>query len=207
LLELAFDAGGWVKAALEETSPPTDVREAYLRAQQRAQALVEIDKQIEALGKEPVIDPDALQAICERISAIEAELVDFAELLDRARRRNGRDCEGAQMICNFPDGPKAAAALVKERPIAEIDGRLAGIDIDELGLDVDELVLALAGLIGDEPGNQDEMGGCVYCGGTPPGEAYGYAGSDPRDHDDDCPWIRGRRLLDRIYAGTSPTPA
>lgn len=46
-----------------------------------------------------------------------------------------------------------------------------------------------------EPINQDEMGGCVWCGGTPPKHPYGYAERKLSHHSDDCPWIRARALL------------
>lgn len=47
----------------------------------------------------------------------------------------------------------------------------------------------------EEPINQDEQGGCVWCGGTG-GTTYGYAGADPADHLGDCPWVKARRLLE-----------
>ena len=56
-----------------------------------------------------------------------------------------------------------------------------------------ELLEALAP---DEAMNQDEQGGCVWCGGRP-GE-YGYAGRDPKDHEDDCPWIKARDLIEKL---------
>jgi len=40
----------------------------------------------------------------------------------------------------------------------------------------------------DEVPNQDEQGGCVFCGGTPPGEPYGYTESAD-DHESDCAWL------------------
>lgn len=46
-----------------------------------------------------------------------------------------------------------------------------------------------------EPMNQDELGGCVWCGGTPPREQYGYARRKRRDHSEDCPWVIARELL------------
>jgi hypothetical protein len=50
-------------------------------------------------------------------------------------------------------------------------------------------------LASDEPMNQDELGGCVWCGGHPPGEAYGYATADPSHHATDCPWLVARAAL------------
>lgn len=46
-----------------------------------------------------------------------------------------------------------------------------------------------------DPINNDELGGCIWCGNTPPGEAYGYIGRNPSHHDHDCPWVAARRLL------------
>ena len=48
----------------------------------------------------------------------------------------------------------------------------------------------------EEPINQDEQGGCVWCGGTPPGSRWGYATADPKDHEYGCPWIEIRKLLE-----------
>ena len=45
------------------------------------------------------------------------------------------------------------------------------------------------------PMNQDEMGGCVFCGGMPPGERYGYSGRFLSDHEKGCPWVKARRTL------------
>jgi hypothetical protein len=59
-----------------------------------------------------------------------------------------------------------------------------------------ELLNALAP---DQPMNQDEQGGCVWCGGGP--SAYGYARAIQEDHNHDCPWLRARLLLCEV----SPT--
>lgn len=53
----------------------------------------------------------------------------------------------------------------------------------------------------EEPMNQDEMGGCVWCGG-PAGSSYGYAGPDPKDHMPDCPYVAARALLAAEPTGT-----
>lgn len=45
------------------------------------------------------------------------------------------------------------------------------------------------------PMNQDEMGGCVFCGGMPPGERYGYSCRFLSDHKAGCPWVKARRAL------------
>jgi len=47
----------------------------------------------------------------------------------------------------------------------------------------------------EQPINQDEQGGCVWCGGFPPGGRYGYAGRYLSDHKQQCPWVKARRLL------------
>lgn len=55
-----------------------------------------------------------------------------------------------------------------------------------------------------EPINQDEMGGCVWCGKSPPGDNYGYAQRDLTHHDADCPWVQARLLLgDTLPKGTT----
>lgn len=54
----------------------------------------------------------------------------------------------------------------------------------------------------DEPMNQDEQGGCVWCGGKPPRKQYGYATSNPKHHSNDCPWIAARAWL----AANAPAP-
>lgn len=53
----------------------------------------------------------------------------------------------------------------------------------------------LAQLAPEQPMNQDEQGGCVWCAGTPPGEPHGYAGRDMADHEKDCPWVKARLML------------
>ena len=57
----------------------------------------------------------------------------------------------------------------------------------------DELLAALKLVAPDEPMNQDEQGGCVWCGGSKKGHMY--AGADPKDHDADCPWVIARAAL------------
>ncbi len=51
-------------------------------------------------------------------------------------------------------------------------------------------------LSGEEPMSQDEMGGCVWCGGTPPDKGhYAYATAEPDSHDPECPWLLARAAL------------
>ena len=47
----------------------------------------------------------------------------------------------------------------------------------------------------EDPINQDEQGGCVFCSGKPPGQQYGYADRYLSDHERGCPWVKARRLL------------
>ena len=54
-----------------------------------------------------------------------------------------------------------------------------------------------------DPVNDDETGGCVFCGGRPAGKPFGDASSDPSDHRPGCPWLKIRALL----SGTAPQPA
>lgn len=65
----------------------------------------------------------------------------------------------------------------------------------------DALRRALGLMVGEGPINQDEQGGCVYCGGGTGG--WGHAGPDPNDHSDDCPWLAGYLLL-RAQRGDGP---
>lgn len=52
-----------------------------------------------------------------------------------------------------------------------------------------------------EPLNQDEQGGCVFCGGAQPGIRYGDSGRFLTDHERGCPWVKARRALgDRLPA-------
>lgn len=46
-----------------------------------------------------------------------------------------------------------------------------------------------------EPMSQDEMGGCVWCAGSPPGQPYGWATNSRASHSDDCPYMEARTLL------------
>ncbi len=51
-------------------------------------------------------------------------------------------------------------------------------------------------LSGEEPTSQDEMGGCVWCGGSPPDKGhYAYATAEPDSHDPECPWLLARAAL------------
>lgn len=57
------------------------------------------------------------------------------------------------------------------------------------------LVAVLHALV-DQVLNQDELGGCVYCGGSGKEGTYGYCTEEYDCHMDDCPWVAARRLLE-----------
>lgn len=63
---------------------------------------------------------------------------------------------------------------------------------------VDDLIAALErfAVPPEEVPNQDEQGGCVYCGGHPPREWYGYA-TKVEHHEPDCEWLYARAALAR----------
>ena len=65
-------------------------------------------------------------------------------------------------------------------------------------------VALLERLAPEDPMNQDEMGGCVWCAGNG-GKKYGDAGRDPEDHAADCPWVEARAMLNA--ATEEPQPA
>ena len=57
---------------------------------------------------------------------------------------------------------------------------------------------ALDAVSGEEPINQDEQGGCVWCGGS--ARRSSYAGSDPKHHSQDCAWVIARTTLANLRA-------
>jgi hypothetical protein len=65
------------------------------------------------------------------------------------------------------------------------------------GFNITEMVTIpldlLKRLAPEDPMNQDEMGGCVWCGCGPPNEVTGYAGKSPEDHAGDCPWLEAQK--------------
>ena len=67
------------------------------------------------------------------------------------------------------------------------------------------VLAALETVAPEEPINQDEQGGCVWCGGTPPGEMYGYATSDRTHHDKDCGWVLAREAIAIMRKAAEPT--
>lgn len=60
-----------------------------------------------------------------------------------------------------------------------------------------EVINVLNGLVGHVP-NQDELGGCVYCGGSGKEGRWGYCDESYDCHQNDCEWVAGRRLLDEL---------
>lgn len=46
--------------------------------------------------------------------------------------------------------------------------------------------------------NQDELGGCVYCGGSGKEGIYGYCTGEFDCHTKDCPWVAGRKYLNKL---------
>lgn len=61
----------------------------------------------------------------------------------------------------------------------------------------EELKNLLEGLVGYAL-NQDEMGGCVWCGGSGKEGAYGYCDEAYDCHEDDCSWVAGNRYLNAL---------
>lgn len=59
---------------------------------------------------------------------------------------------------------------------------------------VEELERIILGLV-SEVINQDEQGGCIYCGGSGKEGAYGYCTDEPDCHRPDCEWLAGRQAL------------
>lgn len=59
----------------------------------------------------------------------------------------------------------------------------------------DEFIKLLEDVVGDYPMNQDEMGGCVWCGGSGKEGSYGYCDESYDCHWDDCAWVAGHKKL------------
>lgn len=64
--------------------------------------------------------------------------------------------------------------------------------------DKKELVTLLTELVGDYPMNQDELGGCVWCGGSGKEGQWGYCDESYDCHMADCPWVAGNRKLNEL---------
>ncbi len=58
-----------------------------------------------------------------------------------------------------------------------------------------ETLNLLEKLAPEKPMNQDELGGCVWCGGSGKEGQYGYCTPDPACHTAGCPWVAARALL------------
>lgn len=63
------------------------------------------------------------------------------------------------------------------------------------------LLQALTNLVSGEAINQDECGGCVYCGGSGKEGPYGYCDESYDCHQDDCEWVAGRKIVTAFGAG------
>lgn len=93
----------------------------------------------------------------------------------------------------------AAADGYTEYGVQIDDEILHASDVLEAPFDgTDHLIDVLQGLAPDAPMNQDEQGGCVWCGSHGNEGSYGYAGPSFLEHDDDCAWVAGRKLLDAL---------
>ena len=60
-----------------------------------------------------------------------------------------------------------------------------------------ELAELLTRLVG-EAKNQDELGGCIWCGCNGKSGAYGYCDETYDCHKADCPWMAAHKLLTSI---------
>lgn len=63
----------------------------------------------------------------------------------------------------------------------------------------DELVSLLENLVGCVI-NQDELGGCVWCGGSGKEGRWGYCDESYDCHQTDCAWVEGNKMLQRLRA-------
>ncbi len=107
-------------------------------------------------------------------------MTDINEAMKEAQERSRRFNEAA----NFAGASASVARLNKE--------------IARLKRQRDELLAMLERACPEDPMNQDELGGCVWCGQGPPGEQYGYAGADPNHHNPNCAWVKARALIERV---------
>jgi len=57
-----------------------------------------------------------------------------------------------------------------------------------------KMIDLLEGLVGCVQ-NQDEMGGCVWCGGSGKEGRYGYCDESYDCHEGDCAWVAGNKML------------
>jgi hypothetical protein len=100
----------------------------------------------------------------------------------------------------FYADPYAATRRAIVRVAAEI-GKATGQEeqkpVELTATSKEGLIKLLNVLAPESPINQDQLGGCVWCAGTPPGRPYGYAGTDPSHHKPDCPWVRARAIIDQ----------
>lgn len=113
------------------------------------------------------------------------------ELFDAAEQQPERGAE---------DQLNTLRSLTNRHTIEQALDRVAEVftERQERGAEDTEAVALLRELAPEEPMNQDEQGGCVWCAGTPPRQTYGYATADPKDHLPGCPWIAARAFLARL---------
>ena len=64
-------------------------------------------------------------------------------------------------------------------------------------LEKENLIRLLEGLVGSVY-NQDEMGGCVWCGGSGKEGTYGYCDESYDCHNVDCDWVAGNKYLEEL---------
>lgn len=62
----------------------------------------------------------------------------------------------------------------------------------------------LRALAPEDPINDDERGGCVWCMGVP--RRGMYSTRDIADHRPGCPWVKARRLLGDTLPDSRKTP-
>jgi hypothetical protein len=68
-------------------------------------------------------------------------------------------------------------------------------EIARLNTENAQLREALENVLGDAPFNNDEMGGCLFCGNSNRVSSSAYVGADPADHMEDCHWIVAKEAL------------
>ncbi|MFD1839101.1 hypothetical protein [Paracidovorax cattleyae] len=152
-------------------------------------------------------------------AAQEAEPADPSRILADPERREAarvdRETLAKRLIGEVVEASAIASRICRE--VAELPDRNSPPDwpqamlvtSDELHQIVRETLIAVAprpqadagavpvprklleDLAPEQPMNQDEQGGCVWCCGSAPD----YAGAEPEDHDADCPWLLARGLL------------
>jgi len=93
------------------------------------------------------------------------------------------------LVGNPRDMLKAAWNLATNEERAEF---IMGLNVDNIK--VENISGLIEELAPSDPMNQDEQGGCVWCGGMPPRKGL-YAGRNLKHHSHDCPWVKARLFL------------